>query len=188
MTESGKTTLAKKLNASFKKQGVGCIVLDPMNDPEWDADFQTSSNAQFLATAKASTKCALFIDESGSTVGRYADEMAWCATQSRHWGHRAHFITQRAQQLDPTVRHQCTDLYIFRVSRKDAEILAEEFAQPDLLQAASLGQYEFIATGRFKEPTTLHLDALQHEVKNAPTTTTPAIDSGGRGPDSDGQE
>ena len=94
-------------------------------------------------------QCALFIDESGETIGRYNEEMFWLATRARHFGHDSHFVCQRAQQLNLTVRSQCTSLACFRVSNKDAELLADDWARPELLEAANLGPGDFIHVSRF---------------------------------------
>lgn len=158
MTASGKTTLAKKLARQYRKHDIAVCVLDPLHDPEWAATFQTADRDEFLATVKKSRGCALFIDESGEMVGRYDDEMFWLATRSRHYGHRSHFITQRAAQLSPTVRHQCTRLFLFRVGVKDAKTLAEEFSNAELDAAGTLQQFEFFAIDRFGKAERLRLE------------------------------
>ena len=93
ITESGKTTLARELVAHYRRAEIASLVLDPLGDPRWNAEYQTTDEAAFLVTAKNSWQCALFIDESGEMVGRYKDSMFWLATQARHRAHRSHFIT-----------------------------------------------------------------------------------------------
>jgi len=75
MTLSGKTSIAKTLCAKYKASGVKTIVLDPMNDPAWQADFRTYDPEEFLNILWASRQCAVFIDESGDMVGRFDKEM-----------------------------------------------------------------------------------------------------------------
>ncbi|HHJ14268.1 MAG TPA: AAA family ATPase [Gammaproteobacteria bacterium] len=152
ITESGKSTLARELAAEYRRADIGVLVLDPLADPRWEADYQTTDPDAFLQTAKQSWECALFLDESGETVGRYKEEMFWCATQARHRAHRSHFITQRPVQLAKTVRDQCTRLFLFAVSTSDAKVLADEWAKPALLEAATLGPGEFFDVRRFGEP------------------------------------
>jgi len=149
ITGSGKTTLAKQQCAKAKLEGVKTIVLDPMMDKGWECDFITDSKEEFLQVVKQSTGCKLFVDESGQTVGKYNLEMEWLATQARHWGHKTTFITQRAQQISPTVRDQCSILYVFLVSKKDSDTFAEEFVQDELKNASSLKKFEFYRVGRF---------------------------------------
>jgi len=155
MTESGKTTLAKKLSKEYQARGIGVIVLDPLQDPEWsdkpDSDlfFQTTDKDEFLASVKASKRCAVFIDESGESVGQYDTAMHWLATRGRHYGHNCHFLSQRGQQIAKTVRDQCGRLYLFTCSLTDAKILADEWNKPELREAHGLEQGQFFIVRRF---------------------------------------
>lgn len=115
-----------------------------MRDEKWDTPYQFVDPAKFLACARASQQCALFVDESGTMIGHYEDEMFWCAIQARHWGHVSHFLTQRPTQLSPTVRSQCTRVYAFRLGVKDAKMLGDEFAAPALVGASELGRLEYV--------------------------------------------
>ena len=152
MTESGKTTLAKRLANRFRSKGVGVLVLDPMHDPEWSADFQTSDPGQFLDVCRRSTSCALFVDEAGAAIGRYDAQYDWLATRSRHFGHSCHFLTQRGAQLNPTVRGQCSGIALFAVNRADADLYAKEWNCDLLRSAPTLQRGEFIWATRFGTP------------------------------------
>jgi len=147
-TMSGKSTLARQLAAQYKRAGIGVIVLDPLQDDRWGADYQTADNGAFLASAKNSWQCALFVDEAGAAIGRYNPEMEWCVTQGRHLGHRTHVITQWPTQLSPLVRGQCAYLYLFQVPRKAAALLAEEFNSEQLEAAAALPMGECLEMQR----------------------------------------
>jgi len=149
MTLSGKSNLAKRLAREYQRRGVKVAVLDPLNDPDWCADFQTRDPQAFLQCVKRSRQLALFIDESGETIGRYNDEMFWLATRARHYGHKSHFISQRPTQLSRTVWTQCTELFLYNVSTYDAKLLADEFNKPGLREADSLAQYECFHAPRF---------------------------------------
>lgn len=152
MTQSGKSTLAKTLIKSYKARGIKCLVLDPIADPDWSrvgVDFSTDDGEKFLQVVFNSRKCAIFVDESGEAIGRYAGQMMVLGTRSRHYGHNAHFIAQRAVDLSKTIRDQCANLFCFRVSKKDAETLADEYANDALLGASLLQKGEFIKCGRF---------------------------------------
>lgn len=157
MTGSGKTTLAKLLVQRYKIKGTPSIVLDPMRDPNWGADFQTHDAKEFLRIMYNSESCALFVDESGKSIGRHADEMAVVTTESRHFGHRAHLISQRAAQIDKNVRDQCSELYVFRVGHDDAKVLAAEFGYPELRRANELQRGEFFKLDRFNPPEKFNL-------------------------------
>lgn len=148
MTESGKTTLAKRLASVYRNEGIGVIVLDPLHD-EWDADFQTADKQEFLITVQQNSQCAIFIDESGESVGQYDTEMHWLATRARHYGHNTHFISQRGQQLAKTVRDQCGYLFLFNCSLSDAKLLSNEWNKPELMDANALQRGEFYRVERF---------------------------------------
>lgn len=144
ITETGKTTLAFSLAAKYKARGIRVLVLDPDKRKNWNADFITDDPDLFVETCKLNQGCALFIDEGSVTIGRYAGSSQWLATNARKWGHKAHFITQRAQQIDPNVRNQCTTIFLFKQSVDDAKILSKDFVAPSLLDACSLKKGEYL--------------------------------------------
>jgi len=144
ITQTGKTTLAFNLAHKYSEAGINVLVLDPDKRTGWGADYLTDDPEAYLEVVKVNQSCALFIDESGQMIGRYAREMAWLATNSRKWGHKAHFITQRATQLDTTVRNQCTTIFLFKQSLNDTKILANEFCSDYLEAAHTLNQGEYL--------------------------------------------
>jgi len=153
MTESGKTTLAKELAKRLKAKNIPVLVLDPMHD-EWAADFQTDDPDEFL-NAFWSTEwkhrdsgAHCFIDESGDSVGRFNTLMNQTATKGRHWGHSVYFLTQRGAQLSPTVRDQCSNLFLFVSGLKDCKIHAEEWNKPELIEAAQMPQGDYFSVKR----------------------------------------
>lgn len=147
-TEIGKTTLAKRLAADYQKAGIPVIVLDPIADPNFPADFRTTDPEKFLESFWDSRSCAVFIDEAGDAVGKYNDVMNRTATRGRHWGHNVHYITQRASLLSTTVRDMCSHLYLFRSGLNDCKIHAEEWTNPELKNAASLKAGEYYHADR----------------------------------------
>ncbi len=164
MTESGKTTLAAMMAAQFKLKGINVLVLDHLNDKRWQADFITDDPGEFLKVAKQNTQCALFVDEGSKSIGRYAREMEWVTTMSRHYGHEAHLITQMPQQLDTTVRSQISEVYLFCLSDNGAKIISNDFAKRELLDAPSLPQGAFFFARRFRPVVRAHLDFAQHKI------------------------
>lgn len=148
MTESGKTTLAKKLAQAYKNKGIGVLVLDPLFD-NWTCDYQTSDSDTFLDTYWKSKSCMVFIDESGDSVGRYEKTMIKTATRGRHWGHCNHYITQRASSVALTVRDQCGHLFLFASGFEDCKTHAREWNKPVLIEAANLKQGEYFHCTRF---------------------------------------
>lgn len=161
-TESGKTTCGKRLAHKWVESGVNVLVLDPLNDPGWQIHltepegeeariFQTSDPEEFLSVFWESRRCAVFIDEAGDAVGKYDTVMQKTATRGRHWGHSVHFLTQRGTQIAVTVRDQCTRMFLFRTGPRDAKTHAEEWAQPELLNATHLPKGCYYYVTRFGE-------------------------------------
>jgi len=151
-TESGKTTLCKRLASWYKNHGVGVIVLDPMFDAGWPADWKTADPVEFLEFVKDPERClqcALFVDEAGLSLDKYAVEYQWLTCQSRHHGHVTHIIAQRAQMVSANVRAQCSTCYAFNVNADDAKIYAREFNCAELMNAPGLAKGEFIKADRF---------------------------------------
>jgi len=151
MTESGKTSLAKEMARIYREQGIEVLVLDPLLDPDWPVDKVHEDPDEYMSQVFTKKKCALFIDESGEMIGRYSGVMGKLATRSRHYGHNAHFIVQRCAQLDKTVRDQCVYIYLFRVSKKDSETLADEYCDDMLKESCNLNKLEFIRLSRFED-------------------------------------
>jgi len=145
MTESGKTTLARERIAPlYRVKKVPVLVLDPYRSKKWKADFITDSPAQFVEVVKGSRSCALFVDEAGNFIDEgYVSELRWLATNSRHYGHNCHFISQRAVQIPPTIRGQCSNLFLFRQSFSDARELSKDFVSDDILTANELKRGEY---------------------------------------------
>ena len=155
ITDTGKTTLAFRLSAAYSNSGHNVIVLDPDCRSNWTASKVTANPEEFLQIAKINTSCALFIDEGGLTMGRYCGPMEWLATNSRKFGHKAHFITQRASQLAPLVRAQCSELYLFKQSTADSKILSAEFVCEELKYACLLKKGQYLYKGGIDEPVKL---------------------------------
>lgn len=148
MTESGKTTLAKRLAAKYKEAGIKVIVLDPIHDPEWNADYQTNDPDEFLNVFWNSRQCAVFIDEAGESAGQYDKAMIRTATKGRHWGHNVHYLSQRGALLSTTIRGQCSQLFLFLSGKNDGKIHAEEWAFDELKECTKLKRGEFFHCSR----------------------------------------
>jgi hypothetical protein len=155
MTESGKTTLAKKMSRHYRDRKIKILVLDPLLDPDWCADYITDNPYEFLSVYfnPNTLRCAVFIDEAGENVGNYDYTMIKTATRGRHWGHSNHYCSQRGTQIARTVRDQCSNLFLFATALEDCKIHAREWNNEKLLSGAKLQQGEFFHTTRFGEIT-----------------------------------
>jgi len=153
MTESGKTIIGQKLAAHYVRNGIACIILDPLSSQYWPQNdelvLHTRKKREFLDAVRRSRSCAVFVDEAGESVGQYDEEMHWLATRARHYGHASHFLTQRGQQVAKTVRDQCAKMYLFACSKSDGKILADEWNQEELREVNKLGRGEFFLVSRF---------------------------------------
>lgn len=137
-------------------------MLDPNLDPGWEADFLTDDPEKYREVVKQNSACELAIDESGETIGKYAKDMMFLATRARHYGHVSTFIAQRSQQIDRNVRDQCSRLFLFSVSKKDAEIFAEDWVDEELEKASQLDAGICLAKRRFKKIVEINAFNLQN--------------------------
>lgn len=143
-TLSGKTTLAKRLAAKYKSEGIGVLVLDPVGDPEWQADFRTANMDEFFRVYNDSRRCAVFVDEAGEVCEEYKHEITKTATRGRHRGHRNHYIAQRGTLILRTIRDQCSSLFLFNSGLEDCKIHAAEWNAPDIREHGP-----FLETGEY---------------------------------------
>ena len=150
MTESGKSTLLKIITSGLKKKGVKVAVLDPLRDPEWEADYQTDNPAEFLEFAKANKQYVLVVDESGEAIGRYNAAMHWLATTARHFGHSTYFLMQGVTQIDPIIRTNCNQCFLFASHSTIIESLAKSY-DCDEIRGQKLKQGDFFIIGQFVE-------------------------------------
>lgn len=157
MTESGKTSFSKRLARRYKEMGYGILVLDPLGDPEWQADFQTDDQYEFLDVFFNSRSCMCFIDEAGESAGQYDKAMVKTATKGRHWGHSNHYIAQRGNMVNRTVRDQCRHLFLFASALEDCKLYSREFNCAELMEAAQFPPGEFFKAGRFVKPERMKL-------------------------------
>ena len=144
MTESGKTTLAKKLAAEYKASGYGVRVYDPLSDDGWNADFQTADERQFLQAYFQSKNCRVFVDECHEVAGNHDKIIHATATRGRHYGHRNFYIAQRPTMIAVNIRSQCKHIYTFFQSPEECKVMAREFGNQDLKQACELSEGEYL--------------------------------------------
>ena len=152
-TESGKTTLAKRIVGAAKNEGLLSIVYDPLANTDWGAEYQTDNEELFLRCVWASRNCLIFCDEAGETVQRYNPDMAKIFTRGRHYGHSCFALAQKSTQINPLVRDQCGAVYLFGCGLPTAKTLAEECIEPELLRPAENGwvRGKYIYKRRFGE-------------------------------------
>ncbi len=146
ITESGKTYLARSLARGFVRSGVKTLVLHKPLE-KWsaqEATWQTADPDSFLGMFKRARGCACFMELSDASVSKWDKGFHECFSQGRHLGHRCHFLTQRAATVHPTIRENCTAVYLFCSAPPGCRVWADEFNDPFLLRAASLPPHTFI--------------------------------------------
>jgi len=152
-TLSGKSTLAKRMAARYKAKGIGILVFDPVNDDSWPNDFKTDNWELFLSTYWNSEKCMVFIDEAGTVCKRFSTDAIKTATMGRHRGHVNHYICQRANLLDLTIRDQASHLFLFNSGLKDCQMHSEEWNALELKEGTQLVTGEYFYKSRMGELT-----------------------------------
>lgn len=159
-TGSGKSSLAKMIAKGLQKRGHNCLVLDPMQSLDWGSQSVSAKSnttiiykdsATFLSTVKESKDAFIFVDEAGTEIGRYNNEMDWLATTGRHFGHQSTFICHRVTQLSPVLRSNCSKCYLFATDQKSMEVMSLEFNQKSI-EKIRLKQFEFLILSRFADP------------------------------------
>lgn len=141
---SGKSRLMReRIVPLWRGRGYAVLVLDPVGQ-DWlssGATWQTRDPYRFLDAAQRSQRCILVVDESDETLRATAQQerdLKYLATRSRNDGHVAYFLAQRAMQVPPSYRNQCSRVYAFQQTQRDAEVVAELVNQPALLETVRL--------------------------------------------------
>ena len=145
VSESGKTTLANRL---IKDSPYPVYVRDPLRS-QWsrnDGFFETEAELRKLHVTGA--PCVVVVDEANDFFTKSTPENMWIFTRGRHMGMLPIAITHYVKMLQPVVRDQATDLYVFESSIQTAALLAEMYNQPALEDAPNLRQGEYLHVRR----------------------------------------
>lgn len=135
-TQSGKTTLARYMARAACKKGALVIVRDPVASTQtlggdWGDRAEIYSDDEefferLMELIQSKTPAHIFIDEAGDLFSMSQRENFWLATRGRHYGFDVSFITQRPKLIAPSVRGQCSRVFMFRLSSADMrEVLAD---------------------------------------------------------------
>lgn len=148
---SGKTNLAKRFAADAANAGQNVLVYDPLKSTGWPKSARKISDPEIFFEAVAVAKSAhVFIDEAKSLWNYDTHRSDQILYQRRHQGLLVYLIGQRAEgMIPPNARNQCSKLFAFKQSKKDAETLALEYTQPSLMEMQKLQRGEFVATDSY---------------------------------------
>lgn len=157
VTESGKSTYAKWVCSGLRKRGIKTLVLNPYNDPTWEADEISSDPAYVFWYAQRHLHHAIFLEESGDALQR--DPLYdWFTCRARHWGHKSFVITQRLQDVRPALRNNCTQAVVFASETMDCRELASRYREPILLNVEKFRPGQCIIASQFADALIGQLD------------------------------
>lgn len=147
-SETGKSLLAKSIARDLESKGLRVTVFDPVLSVWSEKAEVTEAESEFFVLLSdahaAGYKQAVFVDEADTLLSIAHKQNHWLLTRGRHYGLMVHVITQRPALVAPTVRGMCNQLFLFRSSKDDAKLLAQDFAHDGLLTAPELKQGEFL--------------------------------------------
>lgn len=139
VTESGKTTLARKVARDLAAQGQNIIVFDPVFTasagggwPESSVIFSDEDDLFEYLSRDDVSGAHVFIDEAGEIFGGDKRHNLWLLTRGRHYGFHVVMIAQRPKMILPTARNQCSRTYMFRLARDDAREVGADMGHSGL--------------------------------------------------------
>lgn len=152
VTQSGKTTLARYICRGLLAQGQAAVVFDPVGTQTLGGGWGESHNLRLFNDAgkfleymadERVTKCHVFVDESDELFNLSRRENFWMLTRGRHFELSMNVIACRPKLLAPSVRRQCTRLYMFRLAVDDRNEIGRDFGHDDFA-AYNLDAGEFV--------------------------------------------
>lgn len=144
-SESGKTTLAKKISAlMFAQEKRRTMVLDPIEKGNWGAHAVVyHDEKQFWQDIFKAKNCLVVVDDGSVTINRDND-LNGVFTTLRHCGHKLLVIGHYPQNLLPQMRDQIQRLFLFGQTDKSLELWQLTFPRCDFSETKNLEQYEFL--------------------------------------------
>ena len=143
---SGKTTLARyhARELSKKHPNVPVIIHDPVSNtitagggwPEKAEIYDDTGQymERIIELVHNNQVAFSFVDEAADILSHSHPENYWLATRGRHYGIHFGFITQRPKLISPSVRSNCTRVFVFRLAKKDlVEVLADAGHDIDII-------------------------------------------------------
>jgi hypothetical protein len=140
----GKTTLARRLAAGFRRGGVAVLALTRPREDWPEASWHTSDPERFITMFQRARRCVAFMEISDAGVGKFAKPFENAFTAGRHDGNRMFALCQRHTQVSPLIRDQWDAFWLFSCGKKTAEILADEFGDDAIIEAATYPRYRYL--------------------------------------------
>lgn len=136
VTMTGKTTLAREHASILSAAKYQVIVYDPVGtdtaNGNWPDDAEVINDPvkfhekiEELETSDPDPEHPVFffVDESADIFGHSETHAHWIARRIRHSEVYLRMIAQRPNMLHPSVRTQCSYVYMLRLSKDDARII-----------------------------------------------------------------
>ncbi len=156
-TMTGKSALIKQIGSQLRRQGEEVLAFNPLGGDgftkrdkygcaaaEWESDDPDKFGAEVARRVMQKQKRRwLAIDEAHEFFDRGNSKFLWMGTKGRHNGLNLILATQRAALLNPTVRGQCGELYLFGCSLTDARFLSDEYGNREIATATELKPGEY---------------------------------------------
>lgn len=154
---SGKTTLAKALSAQYwLRFRLRSLVLD-INGENWGPHALVIHNeSEFWPKVWQSRGGLVIVEEASTTIARN-QELIPLFTRLRHSGHKLLVVGHSGMNLLPAMRQELDTLYLFRQPEDAAKMWARTFANPRLIEAGNLNQYEFLFMRSYGQPSRCRL-------------------------------
>ena len=149
-SESGKTTLAKKIAFHLhKSEKRRTLVLDPISKSNWGAHARVFTNeAEFWKVIFIEKNALVVVDDASVTINRDGD-LNGVFTTLRHQGHKLIVIGHSAGNLLPQMREQLQRIFLFLQNRDSVEKWQTVFPMQDLQPSTTLKQYEFLTVANY---------------------------------------
>lgn len=146
-TLSGKSTLAKQMEADSFAKGIPSIIYDPTLSPDWKSELVTDDEETFYhflhVIAEESPNALVIVDEADTLLSMAHRHNWWLFQRGRHFGFECIAITQRPQLVAPSIRNNAPELFIFQSGKNDSAFLGDDYGV-DLSGAVDLQQGRFL--------------------------------------------
>jgi hypothetical protein len=150
VTMSGKTTCAHKLAQFDEADRIPVIVFDPVMTEtaagEWPDHAQIYTDSEKFLQRMGKMRgepVSVYIDEGGDIFSHAQADNRWILTRGRHLGYSVTLICQRPKLVHPSVRHQTSRLFLFRLAHTDLQAIGADYGFTGLGQV-KLDQGDFV--------------------------------------------
>ena len=151
-SESGKTTLAKKIAWHFwTAEKRPALVLDPVSRGYWGPNAKVFTDEKtFWSEIFKQKNSLVVVDDASVTINRDG-ELNGVFTVLRHQGHKLLVIGHSAGNLLPQMREQLQRIFLFLQNRDSVEKWSTVFPGSDLTPALGLKQFQFLTAANYSD-------------------------------------